>query len=256
MTHGIWASVGGMQVNEYRQSLAANNMANLETVGFKNDLAVISQRLNEADEDPSQKIFQTYPYNELGGGSWVRPTYTNFAQGTLEPTGRALDVALNGNGFFAVSDGSETRYTRDGRFARNAAGDLVLSADGGRFRVLDQVGLPINIADPSIGSIAIGRNGEVMQGDEVLGQIGVIDFSDRTALKKSGQSTFKLIGDAQAIPATADIHGGNVESSTVDSIASLTNMIEVSRAYELNARMISLQDETLGMATSRIGRVG
>lgn len=256
MTHGIWASVGGMQVNEYRQSLAANNMANLNTVGFKNDLAVIRQRRSESGENPSQKMFETNPYSDLGGGSWVRPTYTSFTQGTLEQTGRSLDVALDGDGFFAVSDGSEVRYTRDGRFARNAAGDLVLSADGGRFRVLDQNGLPINIADPSIGSIKIGRNGEVNQGDEVLGRIGVVDFEDRTALKKAGQSTLKLVGDTQSIPATADIHGGNVEASTVDSIAALTSMIEVSRAYELNARMISLQDETLGMATTRIGRVG
>ncbi|MEZ6085648.1 MAG: flagellar basal body rod C-terminal domain-containing protein [Phycisphaerae bacterium] len=116
--------------------------------------------------------------------------------------------------------------------------------------------MPINIADPSIGSIKIGRNGEVNQGDEVLGRIGVVDFEDRTALKKAGQSTFKLVGDTPTISATADIHGGNVEASTVDSIAALTSMIEVSRAYDLNARMISLQDETLGMATTRIGRVG
>jgi flagellar basal body rod protein FlgG len=256
MTHGIWASVGGMQVNEYRHSLAANNMANLDTVGFKNDLAVIRQRLNESDENPSAKMFETNPFDGLGGGSWVRPTYTNFAQGTLEQTGRALDVALEGDGFFMVGDGQEVRYTRDGRFARNAVGDLVLSADGGRFRVLDQAGLPINIADPSIGSVSIGHNGELIQGDEVLGQVGVVDFADRTVLKKAGQSTFKLTGEAQRIPASVDMHGGSVESSTVDSIASLTNMIEVSRAYELNARMISLQDETLGMATTRIGRVG
>ncbi len=256
MTHGIWASVGGMQVNEYRQSLAANNMANLDTVGFKNDLAVIRQRLSESDANPSAKMFETNPYNGLGGGSWVKPTHTNFSQGTLEQTDRALDVALDGDGFFMVGDSQDVRYTRDGRFARNSFGDLVLSADGGRFRVLDQAGLPINIADPTIGPVTIGRNGEVNQGDEVLGRIGVVDFADRTALKKAGQSTFKLVGETQTFPATADIYGGNVESSTVDSIASLTNMIEVSRAYELNARMISLQDETLGMATTRIGRVG
>lgn len=256
MTHGIWASVGGMQVNEYRQSLAANNMANLNTVGFKGDLAIVRQRLSESGENPSAKMFETNPYDGLGGGSWVRPTYTNFGQGTLEQTGRSLDVALDGDGFFMVGDGDDVRYTRDGRFARNAGGDLVLSADGGRFRVLDQTGLPINIADPSLGSVSIGLNGEVMQGSEVLGQVGLVDFADRTALKKAGQSTLKLIGEAQRIPASAEIHGGSVESSTVDSIASLTNMIEVSRAYELNARMISLQDETLGMATTRIGRVG
>ncbi len=256
MTHGIWASVGGMQVNEYRQSLAANNMANLDTVGFKNDLAIIRQRNNAGKENFAEQAYASEPFDGLSGGSWVRPTHTNFQQGTLEQTGRSLDAALDGDGFFMVGDGNEVRYTRDGRFARNAAGDLVLGADGGRFKMLDAAGLPINIADPSIGEVTIGRNGDVMQGSEVLGRLGLVDFENRAQLRKAGQSTFQLIGNAAQIPASAQVQGGTVERSTVDSIAALTSMIEVSRAYELNARMISLQDETLGMATTRIGRVG
>lgn len=256
MTHGIWASVGGLQVNEYRQSLAANNMANVNTVGFKNDLAIIRQRRNESDENSAARQFASSPFDGLSGGTWVRPTYTNFGQGPIEQTGRAMDAALEGDGFFVVGDGNEVRYTRDGRFARNAKGNLVLSADGGRFKVLDSAGQPINIADPSAGMVTIGRNGTVMQGNDVLGRLGLVDFEDHTQLRKAGQSTFQLIGNARRIPASAEVLGGNVEASTVSPIASLTNMIEVSRAYELNARMISLQDETLGMATTRIGRVG
>ena len=256
MTHGIWASVGGLQVNEYRQSLAANNMANLDTVGFKNDLAVIHQRRNAGEENSGERAYGAELLNGLSGGSWVRPTHTNFKQGLLEQTGRSLDAALDGDGFFMVGDGNEVRYTRDGRFARNAAGDLVLSADGGRFKVLDPAGQPINVADPTLSELRIGRNGDVMQGDEVLGRLGLVDFEDRAQLRKSGQSTFQLVGDTAQIPATAEVQGETVERSTVDSIAALTSMIEVSRAYELNARMISLQDETLGMATTRIGRVG
>ncbi|NOX59349.1 MAG: flagellar hook-basal body protein [Planctomycetes bacterium] len=256
MTHGIWASVTGMQVNEYRQALTANNMANLDTVGFKRDFAIVRQRLNEGRENPAARPFASSPFDQLSGGASVRPTHTSFEQGALEDTGRSLDAALVGDGFFMVGDGNEVRYTRDGRFSRNAGGELVLSADGGRFKVLNTAGLPIRIDDPTLGKIEFGGDGSVMQGQETIGKLGIVDFENRAQLRKAGQSTFQMMGNSRRIAATAAVQGGMVEASTVDSIVALTNMIEVSRAYELNARMISLQDETLAMATTRIGRLG
>ena len=255
MTYGLWSSAGGLQVNEYRQSLAANNMANVDTVGFKHDLAVIHERRVESAADVMQAPYAHKLLDGLSGGVWVRPTYTSFDQGALEETGRGLDVALLGDGFFTVAEGDEVRYTRDGRFVPNGEGELVMVAGDGRCRVLDAGGSPVMI-DPALGEVHVGNDGTVYQGETAVARLGVVDFDDHTMLRKVGKSVFENVGAADPVPATPDVKGGYVERSTVDPVAGLINMIEVTRAYELNARMISLQDDTLGQAVTRIGRIG
>lgn len=256
MTHGLWLSAAGMQVNEYRQALAANNMANVDTVGFKRNLALVHVRRVEALANPAASPFSNRRLDALSGGLGVKPTYTSFAQGALERTGRDLDAALDGEGFFTVSDGSEVKYTRDGRFAINAAQELVMAAGDGRHRVLDANGAPIVLGDASQGPVRLGEDGTVFQGTTAVAKLGLVTFDDTTALRKSGASLFENVGQAKAAPATARVKGQQVERSTVDPVTALTSMIEVSRAYELNARMITLQDETLGYAVSRVGRIG
>jgi flagellar basal-body rod protein FlgG len=254
MTHGLWLSAGGLQINEYRQSLAANNMANVDTVGFKNDLALIHQRRIESTIDGRQQPYSNPMLDALSGGTWVRPTHTSFAQGTLEETGDSLDAAIFGDGFFTVSDGAKQMYTRDGRFTRNIDGELVLAAGDGRYRVLDRSGSPIFI-NPTLGEVNISPSGTITQNGAQVAQLGIVDFEDRAALRKVGTNVFENVGDTRPSPATPKVQGGYVERSTVNPIDALTNMIEVTRAYELNARMISLQDDTLGQAVTRVGRL-
>ncbi len=255
MTYGLWLSAGGLQVNEYRQTLSANNMANLDTAGFKNDLALIHERRVESAVDGMQMPYAHGLLDSMTGGSWVRPTFTNMEQGGFEETGRSMDVAIDGKGFFAVQDGSETRYTRDGRFALNPARELVLAAGDGRYKVLDADGSPITLGSPALGQVNIGGDGTITQGDTVVARLGVTDFENYQNLRKVGNSVFQNVGNESGDPATARIRGGFIERSTVDPVTALTNMIEVSRAYELNAKMITLQDETLSQAVTRVGRV-
>lgn len=255
MTYGLWLSAGGLQVNEYRQSLAANNMANVDTTGFKHDLAVIHERRIQSAAGTADGSFAHPLLDGLSGGAWVRPTYTSFAQGALEETGRALDAALVGKGFFTVADGDKTCYTRDGRFVTNNVGELVLAAGDGKFRVLDAGGAPVQI-DPALGEVHIGDEGTVSQAGTVVARLGLADFDDPADLRKIGNSVFANVGGAEPAAVTPQVKGGFVERSTVNPISALTNMIEVTRAYELNARMISLQDETLGQAVTRIGNIG
>lgn len=254
MTYGLWLSAGGLQTNQYRQEIVTNNLANVETVGFKRDLAVIHERPVEAQQNPAGMRYRHRLLDQLGGGNWVRPTYTTFEQGGLVRTSSDLDAAIEGEGFFTVREGNEPRYTRDGRFTLNSEGELVMVAGGGRLKVMDETDRPI-ILDPKGGKIAIGRDGSIHQDKVLVGKLGVVEFADRQALKKVGKNLFRSVGARPAAPRNSKVHGGFIERSAQNPITGLVEMIEATRAHELNARMISLQDQTIGQAVNTVGRV-
>jgi flagellar basal-body rod protein FlgF len=252
MNYGLWLSAAGMQVNEYRQDLIANNLANSETVGFKHDLAVIRERRVESQVDPTGSRFAHPVLDGMTGGAWVRPTYHSFEQGVLVKTDKPLDVAIEGNGFFTVRDGDQVRYTRDGRFVVNAGGELVSAADGGRLRILDKEGSPIRVDRSQ--PVTISATGVVFQGREPVAKLGVVDVDDAQKLRKVGRNVFAGVGET-AKPSTSQLHPGFVEQSTADPVGMLAQMIEAARAYEANARLVTLQDELNGRAATQIGRI-
>ena len=253
MSYGLWLSAGGLQVNRYRQEIVTNNLANVETVGFKRDLAVIHERPVESQGTAAGPRYAHQLLDRLSGGNWVRPTYTNFDQGDLVRTGGDLDTAIHGDGFFTIRDGNNTRYTRDGRFTLNPQGELVMVAGQGRAKVLDTAGRPITL-DPGGGEIAIGRDGSIRQGKTLVARLGVVEFADRQALGKVGGNLFTAVGTRPTAPQNSEVHGGFIERSAQNPLTGLVEMIEVSRALELNARMISLQDQTIGQAVNTVGR--
>jgi len=252
MEYGLWLSAAGMQVNEYRQALTTNNLANVDTVGFKHDLAVIQERRVESRTDPLGAAYGDRLLDNLTGGPWVRPTYHSFEQGPLNHTGNSLDVAIEGDGLFTVRDGADVRYTRDGRMSINDKGELVSVVGEGRIRFLDEAGSPIvvNRGRP----VTIGSDGVVRQGDARVARLGVVDVDDTNQLRKVGKNLF-LADGATSRPSGSALRAGFVEGSTMSPVDGLAGMIEVSRAYEMNARMLSLQDSLIGQAVSRVGRL-
>ncbi len=254
MSYGLFLSAAGMQANEYRMNITANNLANAETVGFKNDLAVLAQRPIERVEQQGGPRLAHPVFDMMSGGTNVRPTYHNFHQGTLNRTGRALDVAIEGDGFFAVQDGDDVRYTRDGRFTFNDAGELVLASGGGRMRVLSDVGLPIQRLEEGGSDVRISEGGLVRQGDEVIGRIGLTDFDDNMKVRKIGHNLFNA-DDAEPASASGRVVPATLEQSTVEPIAALTSMIEVQRAYAINGRSLTTHDEVMGLAINTVGRI-
>ena len=255
MTYGVWLSTAGLQTNEYKQAVFANNLANTGTVGFKHDLAVVHERAMESASSGNARYGHAV-LDGLTGGAWVRPTIHTFEQGVLEQTKNPLDVAIQGDGFFAVREGKETRYTRDGRFTMGANGELVMAAGGGRRRVLDVEQQPI-VLDPAGGeAVDVGFDGTVRQGGQVVGEIGIFEFAERGQLSKLGGSLYRNDGAGPIAAVGSEVRGGFVEQSTANPIEGLAAMIEASRAYEMNANMITMQDETIGQAISRVGRLG
>jgi flagellar basal-body rod protein FlgF len=241
-----------MKVNQHRQTILANNMANANTAGFKHDLAVVTQRRVERDVAPDGFRFAHSVLDGLPGGLNVRPTYQNFAPGRLEQTGRPLDVAIEGDGFFAVTDGTVTRYTRDGQFAINGAGELVLSAGGGRWRVLDDEGSLITVNEVG-GPVSVSDHGTILQGAAVVAKIGLSTVDDKQALRKVGGNLFDA-GDTAMTAVEGRFRSGAWETSNFDVMDGLVTMIEASRAYELNSSLLKLQDQITGQAINTVGR--
>ncbi len=255
MTYGIWLSTAGMQVSDYRQSIMANNLANVDTVGFKEDLAVVQERALESLGGGGRGRFSHPVLDGMTGGSWVQPTVNTFEQGSLQQTENPFDLAIMGDGFLKVQDGDETRYTRDGRLTLNKEGELVMVAGGGRARVLDRDGRAIRFDSENTEKPTVSADGVIRQGEDEVAELGIVSFADTSRLTKVGASLYDSHGDA-GTRSDSRVSNGYVERSTANPITGLASMIEVSRAYEMNARMISMQDQTLGQAISRVGRVG
>ena len=252
-SYGLWLSTAGMKVNEHRQTLLANNMANASTTGFKHDLAVVTERRIESKESPDGFAFAHPVLDGMAGGVNIHPSFHSLEQGSIETTGRPLDVAIRGEGFFQVSDGADLRYTRNGEFAMNTKGELLLANESGNWNVLDDAGAPI-VFDPSGEQPVVSQDGTVRQGTEVVARIGLVANDDPRALRKVGQNLFESTRGEMS-PAGGTLIGGARETSTFDPVQGLAGMIEASRAYQLNASMIQLQDQLNGVAASTLGRM-
>ena len=146
MIYGLYLSATGVMTNSYRQDVIANNLANSETVGFKRDLARFQERKTALQERGGGGDWSDPLLEKLGGGVLAMPTLVDTQQGDLEPTGNPLDVAIQGDGYFAVDSTSGKHLTRDGRFMTNRDGNLILSTDQGQ-HVLDDQGKPIKLGN-------------------------------------------------------------------------------------------------------------
>ncbi len=241
MIYGLYQSAAGLLTTDYRQAVIANNLANAETVGFKRDIAVLAERVPAADagirSGPSDPNLAG-----LTGGLWLGRTHTDCSPGPAVSTDNALDLALQGPGFFVVRVNGQPLYTRDGRLMVREDGRIVAAADGAE--VVSVGGAPLR-ARPTGGPLAVDEDGVIRQDGRRIGQLALADFSDYSVLRKVGATRFAA-PEAAAGPSSARVQAGFVESSGVEPIAELVEMMAASRAYQMNAQMIALQDQTIG----------
>jgi len=249
MIYGLYHSAAGMMTNEYRQNVIANNLANADTVGFKQQIPVFAEREPESVAGP-QRGPSAPDLAGLSGGLWLGRTQTDFRSGPLLQTDNPLDVALDGAGFFVVEANGRPLYTRDGRLIRDADGQLRSANDGAP--ILGVGGAPL-LVNPLGGPVSITEEGRVVQDGALVGQLAVVDFADRRVLRHAGGSRFDA-GGAEPIAALALVLDRHVENSGVVPVKELVGMIDSSRAYQMNAQMLSLQDQTIGRLISVIAR--
>ncbi len=198
--------------------MLANNLANSTTGGFKADREFYT--LFSASDETQ--------YDGQGSSTalpQVKSQWTDFSQGTLQPTGSPLDLALSGGGFFTVAGPSGPLYTRNGAFQLSSSGELT-TAEG--YPVKDVDGK--NIQSQSQGPITVGADGTVAQDGQTLAQISVVDFQDRTVLSKLGASYFvNTSKTAKPAPAAADtsIAQGRIENSNVSPAESAVRLVGI-----------------------------
>ncbi len=252
MVYGLWQSAAGLQAQQYRQAVITNNLANTDTPGFKPDRVAFIDRLSAArNGGPMSASHPTL--DPLTGGIFSLPVYTDFRPGSFDPTQNPLDVAIAGDGFLTVRTPDGVRYTRDGRMIANADGALIHVGSGGA--VLDADGTPLVLDPNSTEKVLIDTEGRIKQGQTEVGRLALVDFENKADLKKDGGNLFAANG-ARPVAANAEIRQGYVEMSGAEATTTLVDMIAATRAYEINAAVLSMQDDTLGRLVNEVGRLG
>lgn len=245
MIKGIFSSGSGMQPRMLRLEVLANNLANIDTTGFKKENIFV--------EVLQQKLLAEERQSELAGLD-VRQ-YTDFSEGSLRQTDNPLDLAIVGQGFFVVETPRGPRYTRNGHFMLTNDGVIVNEQGHALLGVSGRIQLP-DIQKIAENKLAVTESGEVLFNNQPIGKVRVVQFKNLDALKKEGSSLFvadnvspdDLTGNSFAI------RQGYLEESNVEGIAEMITMVELNRSFETDQKAIQYQDATLEHAM-QVGRV-
>lgn len=258
MIRSLWIAKTGLDAQQTQLDVTSNNLANVSTNGFKRARAVFEDLLYQTLRQPgASSSAQTQIPSGLQIGTGVRPVATerNFTQGNLTQTGNSLDVAIQGEGFFQIQlpDGT-LGYTRDGAFQKDSQGQIV-TANG--YPLSPAITIPSNALSISIGSdgvITVLQSGSSTPVQ--VGQIQLASFVNSGGLQSMGQNLFlETASSGTATPNTPGTNGvgllnqGYVETSNVNVVEELVNMITTQRAYEINSRAIQTSDQMLARLT-------
>ncbi len=249
MPYGLYISAEGAMAQGKRLETIANNLANVDTAGFKRDLALFQARFAE-ETQRALDYHGSGSINDLGGGVLVESTHTDFSQGPLQRTGVETDMAIVGEGFFVVRKGEQDLLTRAGNLQFNAAGELV-TAEG--HAVLSDSGATISV-DPELGPWRLTTDGAIEQGGAAT-PLAIVRPASLADLAKLGENLFLPLAETSAIPAEQrQVRGGYLERSTIKPTTAMMELIETSRAFEANVTLIRNQDEMLGGLVNRLLR--
>lgn len=254
MNPALWIAKTGVEAQQTRMSVISNNLANVSTNGFKRDRAVFEDLLYQTQRQPGAQSSQdsTLP-SGLMTGTGVRTVATEklHTQGSMVQTGNALDMAVQGRGFFQIlrPDGS-LGYTRDGAFQLDSSGQMVTSNG---YLLQPSITLPSDAQ-----SVSVGTDGTVSYtqagtaAPTVAGNIDLADFVNPTGLQPIGENLFVETAASGAPQVSAGGQNGvgtiiqsAVEGSNVNVVSELVDMIEAQRAYEMNSKAISAGDQML-----------
>jgi len=256
MMRALYTAATGMMAQQYNIDTISNNLANVNTTGFRKNEARFQDLIYQNLRVPGTPVGPSVvPVGQdVGLGVKVGASEKTFTQGTLQQTSNPLDIAIQGDGFFQVTmpDGTSA-YTRDGSFKEDANGSIV-TADG--YFLSPQITVPANAT-----GVQVGADGTVtaqipgQQQPQQLGQIQLVRFTNAAGLAPKGQNLFVQTGASGAptlsqpgLNGTGTLQGGYVEQSNVSVVEELVNMITAQRAYEANSKSISTADQMLSTA--------
>lgn len=258
MLKGLYTAYTGMLNEQNRMDILTNNLANASTVGFKKEGAT-SQSFDSVlavkikDQSVGAKNVQRIGINHPGVK--IGENYTDYTQGSFRITGNTYDLALSGQGFFAVeftnkTGETSTLYTRAGQFTLNKDGYLV--NENGDY-VLDTQSKRIKLN--TLAETAIASDGTIEQNGIPVAKIQVADFENYNYLEKYGETYYKPVQGAKLTQSDAEVKSGYLEMANVQVVSEMVNLISITRAYESNQKIIQTYDNTLEIAATQLGRV-
>lgn len=258
MLRGLYTAWTGMRNEQKRLDVISNNMANSDTVGFK-DENVASQAFDEMLAIKIRDGSQAYHNQAIGHlslGVKIGEVYTDYAQGSIRQTNSDFDVALSGNGFFTVNVTDargqvHTRHTRNGQFQVTKDG-LLVDNDG---NAIQGEGGDIQI-DPNARTVSISRTGQIFVDGNEVDTLKIVDFEDYDYLEKYGNTMYQPVAGAAEKDPTAETIQGYLEQSNVNVVNEMVDMITITRAYEANQKVIRSYDTMLDRAVNQVGRLG
>ena len=252
MIRGLYTAVSGLITQQAKQEVVTNNIANVNTTGYKSDKL--------ATESFREVLIQNYDGSssggkrqELGGlslGSRIDDTITSFTQGAIMDTGNEKDFAVVGRGFFTVARNNSNFYTRDGSFHVDNQGYLVTSS-GDRVLGINNLTNEITPIYAGSGTIALNNN-NIYINNALSYSFYTMDFESYDALEKVGDNLYSGEG---AFRVNSEIKQNSLEKSNVNVVNEMLEMMTVMRNFESNQKVVQIIDETLSKAANEVGRI-
>ncbi len=243
MLSGKYRALAGALSREQAMDNISNNLANINTVGFKKDQLNFRVVLEEAKQGVDNETYN----KQLKGSA------TDFSQGAFKVTNNPYDIAIDGEGFFKVSAGNNTFYTRNGAFVLDKNGALKTS-DG--FKVLDDSGQPLIINNTGADNITFNENGNIFVNGAQIGRLQIFTIDDTTKLQKAGNQLFKLDSSGnETEQEEARIIQGSLELSNTNIMAEMALMIDNGHKFDMLHKVIKSYS-TLSEKQNELGTVG
>ena len=258
MVKGLYTAYTGMVNEQNRMDIMTNNLANASTVGYKKEGST-SQSFNDVltvkIKDQSVGMRNVQKIGIKNPGVKIGENYTDYTQGSFRITDNTYDLALAGDGFFAIeftnkAGETDTKYTRAGQFTLNKDGYLV--TEEGDY-VLDTQNRRIRLN--TLLDSKITDDGTIYQNDQAVARIQVTDFEDYDYLEKYGETYYQPIEGAKTATADAQVKSGYLEMANVQIVSEMVNLISITRAYESNQKVVQTIDGTLDVAANQIGKL-
>ena len=251
MIKGLYSAFTGMESAWRYQDVLANNIANADTAGFKREFAtqepfadVLLSQQAPVPAPITARIQQVV--GQIGTGTFIADFATDFGAGIIRETGNELDFSLT-NGFFQVEGPDGTVFaTRDGRFGRDAAGDLVTSHG---YYVLDENGQHINLPQNAVGVTA---DGAILDRGNEIARLGITDYTPNQ-LQRAGEAYFTANAAGQPPVGSPGLRQGFLEGSNSNLVEEMTSLLAVQRTYQANQAVLAKLDGTLDLATGQLG---
>jgi flagellar basal-body rod protein FlgG len=260
MNIALWSAKTGLDAQNTQMAIIANNLANANTTGFKSDRAAFQDLMYQNVRQVGAQSTQNTQYSTgftLGTGVRIVATQKNYAQGSVTQTNGALDMSVSGRGFFQITmpDGT-LAYTRDGSLSLDNQGNVV-TASG--YPISPALTVPTGTQSVTVGTdgvvTAVSAAGKTTQ----IGQVQLADFVNEEGLAPQGNNLL-IESAASGAPQTGTpgtnglgtVQQGSLETSNVNTVTELVNMIECQRAYEMNSKAITTTDQMLQYLTTNL----